>query len=151
MLGIEVSQYKLMNIDLKDASSSSSKFIKEFEELKRNLEELKVEKAKLEKELDARKNRDISQYSVPKWIEEAQVKRTEGLGYVHSKQKGKKKKYVDLPSSKVCTFCGKTGHYVSDCTKKQTAHKSNIKQIWVKKQNDSSSSSSKEPEERTNP
>ena len=132
-LGIEIAQYKMMNIDISGTSSSSNNFIKEFEELKRNLEELKLEKAKIEKELETRKNRDISQYSVPKWIEEAQVKRTEGLGYVHAKHKGKKKKYVDLPSNKVCTFCGKTGHYVDNCIRKQAAYKKNIKQIWIKK------------------
>ena len=76
---------------------------------------------------------------------DAQVKRTEGLVFVYAKHKGKQKKYVDLPSNKICSFCGKTGHYENGCNKKELAQKKNIKQVWVKK-NDTVSTT-KEPKE----
>jgi len=145
LANVELTQYKLMETDLNGLSSSSSKFNKDFEKLKRDLEEIRFEKAKLEKELEIKKNRETGQYIIPKWIENAQTKRTEGLGYVHTKHKGKQKKYVDLPRNKVCFFCGKTGHYDKTCNKKELAQIKNAKQFWIKK--DDSASLSMEPKE----
>ena len=45
---------------------------------------------------------------------------TEGLGYNKNNNK-KKKVYIDLPSSKVCTFGGKTGHKKFSLCQKITA------------------------------
>ncbi|XP_021721340.1 uncharacterized protein LOC110688888 [Chenopodium quinoa] len=64
---------------------------------------------------------------VPKWVQEAQTKRTEGLGYGHKKKStGKKKKYVDLPSETVCSFCGKQEHRSEECTKKANQYNKNV-------------------------
>ncbi|XP_021728379.1 uncharacterized protein LOC110695459 [Chenopodium quinoa] len=66
-------------------------------------------KARLEGELEkSRKGKQPVGYRVPVWITKAQTKRTEGLGF--KKKFQKEKKYVDLPSSIVCYFCGSTGH-----------------------------------------
>ncbi|XP_021747445.1 uncharacterized protein LOC110713294 [Chenopodium quinoa] len=120
MVNVELTQYKLANAEVSLSSSSESlpKFNEDYEKLKCDLDELRIEKEKLEKKLELRKERNISQFGIPKWIENAQTKRTEGLGFIRSKHKGKKK-YVDLPSYKVCTFCGKTGHLVATCNKKE--------------------------------
>ena len=79
------------------------------------------------------------------WLEKAQAKRTEGLGYVHSKDKGKKKKYVDLPSQKLCNFCGKIGHLERTCIRKLRGDEMNFKYVWKKKSDDTSTS--KEPKD----
>ncbi|XP_021754301.1 uncharacterized protein LOC110719605 [Chenopodium quinoa] len=130
MVNVELTQYKLANAEVSPSSSSESlpKFNEDFEKLKYDLDELRIEKAKLEKELEFRKERNISQFGIPKWIENAQTKRTEGLGLIRSKHKGKKK-YVDLPSYKVCTFCGKTGHLVATCNKKEQFVSKNVRQV----------------------
>ncbi|XP_021743854.1 uncharacterized protein LOC110709902 [Chenopodium quinoa] len=132
MVNVELTQYKLANTEVSPSSSSESlpKLNEDFEKLKYDLDELRIEKAKLEKELEHRKERSISQFGIPKWIENAQTKRTEGLGFIRSKHKGKKK-YVDLPSYKVCTFCGKTGHLVATCYKKEQSVSKNVRQVWV--------------------
>ena len=62
---------------------------------------------------------------------------------MHTKHKGKKKKYFDLPSQKLCNFCGKTGHLESTCVKKLHIDEKNAKYVWKKKSD--SSSTSKEP------
>ncbi|XP_021713456.1 uncharacterized protein LOC110681610 [Chenopodium quinoa] len=146
MVNVELTQYKLANTEVSPSSSSESlpKFNEDFEKLNYDLDELRIEKAKLEKELELRKERSISQFGIPKWIENAQTKRTEGLGFIRSKHKGKKK-YVDLPSYKVCTFCGKTGHLVATCYKKEQSVSKNVRQVWVKKSD--IASTSKEPKE----
>ncbi|XP_021718968.1 uncharacterized protein LOC110686665 [Chenopodium quinoa] len=132
MVNVELTQYKLANAEVSPSSSSEylPKFNEDFEKLKYDLDELRIEKAKVEKELELRKERSISQFGIPKWIENAQTKRTEGLGFISSKHKGKKK-YVDLPSYKVCTFCGKTGHLVATCNKKEQSVSKNVRQVWV--------------------
>ena len=61
---------------------------------------------KLKLELNSRGKGKIK--DVPKWILDARIKNTKGSGY--NKNNKKKKVYIDLPSSKICTFCGKTGH-----------------------------------------
>ena len=71
---------------------------------------------------------------VPKWILDARTKSTEGVGY--NKNNKKKKVYVDLPSSKVCTFCGKTRHLKYQCAKREQHDNSNkiyVNCIWIKK------------------
>ena len=110
LLNVKLTQYKLMNSDISSSSSSSDQLLKfnvDFENLKNELSTLKTQKDQLESELNARKDKSIDPKVIPKWIAEAQGKRTEGLGYM-TKRKGKQKKYVELPSMKVCTFCGKT-------------------------------------------
>ncbi|XP_021764897.1 uncharacterized protein LOC110729471 [Chenopodium quinoa] len=91
---------------------------------------------------------------VPKWVKEAQTKRTEGLGYVHKKKStGKKKKYVDLPSETVCSFCGKQEHRSEECTKKAKQYNKNVNYVWQKK-SDSNVSTQEPMNERvpaTNP
>ncbi|XP_021727789.1 uncharacterized protein LOC110694897 [Chenopodium quinoa] len=111
-------------------SSSSSrdqllKFNVDSENLKNELSTLKTQKDQLESELNARKDRSIDPKVIPEWIAEAQGKRTEGLGYM-TKRKGKQKKYVELPSMKVCTFCGKTGHLYGYCRIREEADKRNV-------------------------
>ncbi|XP_021723901.1 uncharacterized protein LOC110691287 [Chenopodium quinoa] len=62
------------------------------------------------------------------------AKRIEGLGY--KKKFQKEKKYVDLPSSIICYFCGKIGHKQNKCPKKDKSTLKNVnhvKQLWVKK------------------
>ncbi|XP_021750214.1 uncharacterized protein LOC110715901 [Chenopodium quinoa] len=134
MVNEELTQYKLANAEVSPSSSSESlpKFNEDFEKLKYDLDKLRIEKVKLEKELELRRERSISQFGIPKWIENSQTKRTEGLGFIRSKHKGKKK-YVDLPIYKVCTFCGKIGHLVATCNKKEQSVRKNVRQVWVKK------------------
>ncbi|XP_021747140.1 uncharacterized protein LOC110712989 [Chenopodium quinoa] len=58
MVNVELTQYKLASTDFKSSSSSSEslpKFNEDFEKLKHNLDELRIEKANLEKELAIRK------------------------------------------------------------------------------------------------
>ena len=48
----------------------------------------------------------------------------------------KKKVYVDLPSSKIYSFCGKSGHLKHQCIKKEQhikANKNYVERIWIKK------------------
>ncbi|XP_021747709.1 uncharacterized protein LOC110713568 [Chenopodium quinoa] len=110
MVNVELTQYKLASTDLKSSSSSSEslpKFNEDFEKLKHNLDELRIEKANLEKELAIRKERSTGQLRIPKWIENAQTKRTEGLGYIRSKHKGpsegEQHVYLDTDCSKHMT------------------------------------------------
>ncbi|XP_021747150.1 uncharacterized protein LOC110713000 [Chenopodium quinoa] len=106
-----------------------------FEKLKHDLEDLKTDKARLEGELErARKGKQPIEYRVPDWITKAQTKNTEGLGFKNKFQK--EKKYVNMPSSMVCYFCGNTGHKQVKCPKKKQSTQKNVKhveQIWIKK------------------
>ncbi|XP_021734867.1 uncharacterized protein LOC110701543 [Chenopodium quinoa] len=146
LLNVELTQYKLMNSDISSSSSSSDQLLKfnvDFENLKNELSTLKTQKDQLESELNARKDRSIDPKVIPKSIAEAHGKRTEGLGYMT--KKGKQKKYVELPSMKVCTFSGKTGHLYGQCRIREEVDKRNVKQVWVKKTD--IASTSKEPKE----
>ena len=71
-------------------------------------------------------------------------KNSKGLNYF--KNNKKKKVYVDLPSDKICSFCGKTGHLKDQCTKTEQHTVSNrnyVDNIWIKK--DDSCKIDKEP------
>ena len=52
---------------------------------------------------------------VPKWIERQQTKRKKCLSFENHKKWNKPKKYVDLPSDKICMYCGKIGYYITQC------------------------------------
>ncbi|XP_021766287.1 uncharacterized protein LOC110730772 [Chenopodium quinoa] len=110
LLNVELTQYKLINSDISSSNSSSDQLLKfnvDFENLKNELSTLKTQKDQLESELNARKDRSIDPKVIPKWIAEAQGKRTEGLGYM-TKRRGKQRKYVELPSMKVINQNGGT-------------------------------------------
>ena len=83
-------------------------------------------------ELNSRGREKIK--DVTKWISDVRTKSIEGLGY--NKYNKKKKVYVDLPSSKVCTFYGKTGHLKYQCPKREQHDNSNkiyVDRIYIKK------------------
>lgn len=71
-------------------------------------------------------------------IEKVQNKGKNGLGFNHKKHL-KKKKYVDLPSNKVCSYCGNSGHLVDGCYSRRNKLDKNsvyVKKVW-KEKNDS--------------
>ncbi|XP_021741922.1 uncharacterized protein LOC110708121 [Chenopodium quinoa] len=107
----------------------------DFENLKKELQVTKDKNESLEKDLErARNNKSAIHMGVPRWISEAQTRRTEGLGFNHKKKNsGKKKKYVELPSETVCSFCGKSGHKDTDCKRKELKSTKNIAYVWQKK------------------
>ena len=103
--------------------------------MKSELESSRSEIEKLKYELNSREKGKINE--IPKWILNAKTKGKEGLGYV--KNNKKKNFYVDLPSNKVCSFCGKTGHLKDQCIKRKQHNKANkiyVENMWIKK-NDS--------------
>ncbi|XP_021747543.1 uncharacterized protein LOC110713397 [Chenopodium quinoa] len=109
LLNVELTQYKLINSDISSSSSSSDQLLKfnvDFENLKNELSTLKTQKDQLESELNARKDRSIDPKVIPKWIAEAQGKRTEGLGYMTKKKgpsEGNNSWYLDSGCSKHMT------------------------------------------------
>ncbi|XP_021727221.1 uncharacterized protein LOC110694357 [Chenopodium quinoa] len=114
MLNVELTQYKMLCTNIDSCKSTEVPLIMfntELEHVKKELKTTNDKNEKLEKDLEiARRSRSTVSMGVPKWVQEAQTKRSEGLGYVHKKKSnGKKKKYVDLPSETVCSFCGKKG------------------------------------------
>ena len=64
------------------------------------------EQINLKKELVVARNRGKVMV-VPKSIERSQTKREEGIGFENHKKRNKPKKYVDLPSDKICMYYGK--------------------------------------------
>lgn len=92
----------------------------------------------LSENLVLKKKRGFSRNKRPdalSWIQKYQNKRRDGLGCNH-KKKNKKKKYVDLPSSKICSYCGNSGHIVSNCSTNEERIKRNtylIKQVLKEK------------------
>ena len=132
MLNIELSQYKLLGLEEKIKTKPIQDINTELKEMKLDLESAKNENEQLKLELNSRGKGKIK--DVPKWILNAKTKGTEGLGY--NKYDKKKKVYVDLPSSKVCSFCGKTGHLKHQCLKKEQHNKTNqiyVDRVWIKK------------------
>ncbi|XP_021768489.1 coiled-coil domain-containing protein 186-like [Chenopodium quinoa] len=138
MLNIDLTQYKLLctNIDSNNVLQLPLvTFNDDLENLKKELQVTKDKNESLEKDLErARNNKSAIHMGVPKWISEAQTRRTEGLGFNHKKKNsGKKKKYVELPSETVCSFCGKSGHKDTDCKRKELKSTKNIAYVWQKK------------------
>ena len=144
ILNVELTQYKLLglNKDLNDISIHD--FSTDFQKLKIHLESSKAQNKKLKLELNSRGNGKIK--DVPKCILDARTKSTKGLGY--NKNNKKRKVYVDLPNSKVCTFLGKTRHLKYQFAKREQHDNSNkifVDRIWTKKYD--SSLINKEPKE----
>lgn len=138
MLNIELTQYKMLCTNIDSCRSTEVPLImfnNELEHVKKEIKETNDKNEKLEKDLEiARKSKNTASTGVPKWVKEAQTKRTEGLGYVHKKKStGKKKKYVNLPSETVCSFCGKKEHRSEECTKKANLYNKNVNYVWQKK------------------
>ena len=121
ILNVELTQYKLLglNKDLNDISIHD--FSTNFHKLKVDLESSKAQNEKLKLELNSSGKGKINE--VPKWILDARTKSTEGLGY--KKNKEKNKVYVDLPSSKVCTFCRNIRNLKYQCAKRERHVNSN--------------------------
>ncbi|XP_021774596.1 uncharacterized protein LOC110738494 [Chenopodium quinoa] len=148
MLNVELTQYKLLctNIDSNNALQLPLvTFNDDLENLKKKLQVTKDKNEFLEKDLErARNNESVIHMGVPKWILEAQTRRTEGLGFNHKKKSSSKKKnYVELPSETVCSFCGKSGHKDTECKRKELKSTKNIVYVWQKK--NESAVSTKEP------
>ena len=139
LLKVELSQYKLFNLSLDPSKSteiSMGVFNVDLENLNSELVTVKEQKEKLTKELALANAHKQSPRITPKWIEKAQSKRTEGLGFYYKRNNGKKKNYVELPSVKVCSFCGTGDHVVTECSKKKELFNKNqniVKKIWIKK------------------
>ncbi|XP_021731313.1 coiled-coil domain-containing protein 186-like [Chenopodium quinoa] len=139
ILNVELTQYKLLctNIDSNNALQLSLvTFNDDLENLKKELQITKDKNESLEKDLErARNNKSAIHMGVPKWIFEAQTRRTEGLGFNHKKKSSsKKKKYVELPSETVCSFCGKSGHKDTECKRKELKSTKNMTYVWKKKE-----------------
>ena len=121
IFNVELTLYKLLGLNKDLNNTSMHDFCTDFQKLKIDLESNKAENENLQLELNSRGKGKIK--NVPKWILDASTKRTEGLGY--NKNNKKKKVYVDLPSIKVCTFCGKTRHLKIQCAKREQHDNSN--------------------------
>ena len=64
------------------------------------------------------------------WIQKYQNKGRDGLSFNDKKENIKK--YVDLRSSKICSYCGNSRHIVSDCSTMEERIKRNtylVKQV----------------------
>ena len=132
ILNIEIIQYKLLGLRRDVNDISSFVFSTEFQEMKLKLESYEKENEYLKDKMNLKGKGKINE--VPKLILDAKTKSKEGLGCV--KNNRKKKVYVDLPSSKICSFCGKSGHLKHQCVKREQHNKANktyVERIWIKK------------------
>ena len=132
ILNVELTQCKLLGFKKEINDTSINDLCSDFQKLKINLESNQVDNNKSKLELNSRKKGKIK--NVPKWILNAKSKNSEDLDY-HKNNK-KKKVYVDLSSSEVCTFCGKTRHLKIQCAKREQHTVSNrdyVDRIWIKK------------------
>ena len=135
ILNIELNQNKLLGLKLVENDKTTHVFSTEFQEIKLKLESYEKENKFLKDQINLRGKGKINE--IPKWILNAKTKSKEGLGYV--KHEKRKKVYVDLPSSKICSFCGKNGHLKYQCVKREQHTKVNetyVECIWIEK-NDS--------------
>ena len=115
----------------------------EFLTMREDFNKLKVNYERLRENLDKPPQKN-NQSKVLNWFDKNQSRNRSGVGFNH-KKKNRSKNYVDLPSSKVCTYCGETGHVRYSCCRKNNVLDRNIrmlKQMWVVK-----SDVSKEPKE----
>ncbi|XP_075094706.1 uncharacterized protein LOC142173300 isoform X1 [Nicotiana tabacum] len=76
------------------------------------------------------------------WLQDHHSSNRIGIGFGNLPSKwDPKSKYLTLPENKVCTHCGKTGHYKSECTVKKKASQKNKEfvqrknrlSVWAKK------------------
>ena len=127
-----MNQYKSLDLNNDLNVISIHAFSTDFQKLKLDLESSKIENEILKYELNSRGKAKINE--VHKWILDARTKSTEVRGY--NKYNKKKKVYVNLPSSKVCSFGGKTKHLKFQCAKREQHNKANkisVDRIWIKK------------------
>ena len=132
ILNVDLYQYKMLGLNSNPNDTSIHEISTKIQSLKLDLESCKIENEKLKAELNSRGKRKINE--VPKWILEAKTKNIEGPGY--NNNKSTKKVYVDLPSSKVCSFCGKSGYLKFHCLKREQHEKMNqiyVDCIWIRK------------------
>ncbi|XP_021734165.1 uncharacterized protein LOC110700891 [Chenopodium quinoa] len=116
LLNVELAQLKL-GIDFPDTEVPIANQLPNFEKLKSDLEEVKIKNQTLEEELArARKGKEVINNGIPSWIANAPNKNKGGLGY--KKKSRRNRKYVDLPSQKLCHYCCGTGHLRATCPKK---------------------------------
>ncbi|XP_070018048.1 uncharacterized protein [Nicotiana sylvestris] len=65
------------------------------------------------------------------WLQEYHGSNKRGFGYGTPATKwDPKSKYITLPKKTICTHCGKTGHYKSECTTKEKVQVKGSSQIW---------------------
>ncbi|XP_070044908.1 intracellular protein transport protein USO1-like [Nicotiana tomentosiformis] len=86
---------------------------------------LKEDLGKVKHELDrtSKWNRSSDALS---WLQEHYSSNRRGLGFGNQLPKWyPKSKYLTLPENKICTHCGKTGHYKSECNAKERASQKN--------------------------
>ena len=137
LLKVELAQYRLFCSNLESASSiyiNMGIFNTDLESLNMELVTIKEQKEMLEKELALTNARKLAKpLETPKWILNAQTKRTEGLGFNYKKKSSKRNKYVDLPSIKVCSFCGNGEHVSETCSKRNKQVTKNMNYVWMKK------------------
>ena len=104
----------------------------DFQNLKSSFESNQTNNDKVELESNSREKGKIKNF--PKRIQEAKSKNSKSVDYF--KNNKRKKVYVDLPSDKICSSCGKIGHQKDQCTKREQHTVSNINyvdNIWIKK------------------
>jgi len=135
---------KLAELQLFQEGTSSPSDIKiDYEKLKIDYDNLSKYFSKFKEELVSPKEKLPD---VVSWIDKFKNKGKDGLGFNH-KKRNKKKKYVEMPSDKFCSFCGKKGHIVTDCSSKNEQKSMNsayVKKIWKLKEN---ASETKEPKQ----
>ncbi|XP_070013483.1 uncharacterized protein [Nicotiana sylvestris] len=65
------------------------------------------------------------------WVQEHHSSNRRGLGFGNLSPKwDPKSKYLTLPKNKICTHCGKTCHFKSECTSREKAQVKGSSQIW---------------------
>ncbi|XP_070019895.1 uncharacterized protein [Nicotiana sylvestris] len=68
------------------------------------------------------------------WLQEHHSSNKRGLGYGTQAPKwDSRSKYLTLPENKICTHCGKVGHYKNECNAKEKASQKN--KVFVQEKN----------------
>ena len=132
ILNVELTQYKMLGLNNEVNDASIKNLCTDFQNLNSTLKFNRSNNDKVELDSNSREKGKIK--SVPKWIQEAKSKNSKRLD--HFKNSKKKKVYVDLPSDRICSFCGGTGHLKDQCTKREQYTVSNrnyVDNVWTKK------------------